>query len=73
MEHRNPKECPCLKAKQHNPRRRRLALSTHHAIHPRVGQDEDIFADAMKNDDESTHKGLSVDRASAASNLATAT
>ena len=66
-------ERPYRNARSHHLRGRRLAPSTHHAIHPRFGQDEDTFADAVKNDDESTHKDLSVDRVSDASNLATAT
>ncbi len=38
-----------------------------------LGEDEETFADAVKTDEGSTHKDLSVDVASDASNLATAT
>jgi hypothetical protein len=66
-------EGPYRNAGSHHLRSRWLALSTHHAIHQCVGRDEETFADAVKTDEGSTHKDLSVDLASDASNLATAT
>jgi hypothetical protein len=66
-------ERPHRRAKSHYPRSRRLAPSTHHATHQCDGEDEDTFPDPVKTYDESTHKDLSVDLASDASNLAKAT
>ena len=60
-------------AESHYPRSRWLAPSNHHAMDPCIGQDEETFADAVKTYDEPTRKDLSVDLASDASNLATAT
>jgi hypothetical protein len=54
-------ECPYRNAGSHHPRSRWPAPSTHYAIHRCIGQDEETVADAVKTDDESTHKDLSIE------------